>query len=111
LWQAGPGGKGPATLGSLKKIYLEKLKNGGIMEQCRQLTYDERKAAEAAFQGAPFDPKLSESARKVYLGISSAMSKKRNEAFQEFGLTQPVTRPKRATTEFQVRPRAKTTLW
>jgi hypothetical protein len=77
----------------------------------RSLTNDERKAAEAAFRGAPFDPQLSESARKVYLGISSAMANKRNEAFQEFDLSQPATKAKRASTESQARYRAKSTLW
>ena len=59
-----------------------------MQQQNRPLTYDERKAAEAAFRGAPFDPQLSESARKVYLGISSAMANKRNEAFQDYDLSQ-----------------------
>ena len=40
----------------------------------RSLTNDEKKAAEAAFRGAPFNPKWSEAARKVYRGISSVMS-------------------------------------
>jgi len=82
-----------------------------MQQQNRPLTYDERKAAEAAFRGAPFDPQLSESARKVYLGISSAMANKRNEAFQEFGLSQPSTMAKRASKEPQARSRAKSTLW
>ena len=82
-----------------------------MQQQHRSLTYDEKKAAEAAFRGAPFDPQLSESARKVYLGISSAMSNKRNKAFQEFDLTEPSTKLKRIATEAQVRPRTKTTLW
>ncbi|HYM37147.1 MAG TPA: hypothetical protein VES96_01975 [Nitrospiraceae bacterium] len=38
----------------------------------RILTYDERKAAEAAFAGRPFDPVWSESARTVYEGILTA---------------------------------------
>ena len=54
-----------------------------MQQHNRPLTNDERKAAEAAFKGAPFDPKLSEAARKVYLGLSSAMANKRNEVFQE----------------------------
>jgi len=78
-------------------------------QQIRPLTYDERKAAEAAFRRAPFDPQLSESARKVYLGISSAMANKRNEAFQEFDLSQPVIMSKRASTESHIRPRTKST--
>ena len=35
----------------------------------RDLTYDERKAAEAAFRGRPFDPAWSPAARSVYDGI------------------------------------------
>jgi hypothetical protein len=42
----------------------------------RDLTYDERKAAEAAFRGLPVDPKWSKSARGVYEGILSAMNGK-----------------------------------
>ena len=33
------------------------------------LTYDEQKAAEAAFQGLPLDPKWSSHAQEIYLGI------------------------------------------
>ena len=42
----------------------------------RDLTYDERKAAEAAFRGLPVDPKWSKAARGVYDGILSAMQGK-----------------------------------
>ena len=49
----------------------------------RSLTYDEKKAAEAAFNGLPFNPKWSEAAHTVYLGISSAMGNKHKEVFQE----------------------------
>jgi hypothetical protein len=38
----------------------------------RYLTYDEKKAAEAAFRGLPRDPKWSEAARDVYDGIIKA---------------------------------------
>ncbi len=38
----------------------------------RTLTYDERKAAAAAFAGRPFDPSWSEAARIVYDGILAA---------------------------------------
>jgi hypothetical protein len=38
----------------------------------RPLTHDEKKAAEAAFHGSPFDPQWSEAARKVYVGLSVA---------------------------------------
>jgi hypothetical protein len=39
----------------------------------RELTYDEKKAAEAAFTGRPFNPEWSEAARKVYDGIAGVM--------------------------------------
>ena len=39
----------------------------------RDLTNDERKAAEAAFQGRPFNSAWSESARVIYDGIFIAM--------------------------------------
>ncbi len=42
------------------------------MSQPRPLTHDEKKAAEAAFQGRPFDASWSKSARGVYEGILKA---------------------------------------
>ena len=41
----------------------------------RQITHDEKKAAEAAFVGRPFNPKWSDAARIVYDGILAAMGK------------------------------------
>ena len=43
----------------------------------------EQKAAEAAFQGLPCDPKWSQAAQTVYVGISSAMEHKQNEVILE----------------------------
>lgn len=43
----------------------------------RPLSYDEAKAAEAAFQGQPFDDAWSETARAIYDGILDAMLKRR----------------------------------
>ncbi len=40
--------------------------------QPRPLTYDESKAAEAAFQGQPFNPSWSAAAQVVYEGILAA---------------------------------------
>ena len=65
----------------------------------RSLTYDEKKAAEAAFNGSPCDPKWSEAERNVYLGLSSAMANQRNEAFQEVRPLQVTTIAKRAASE------------
>ena len=81
------------------------------MQQPRRLTHDESKAAEAAFKGIPFDPKWSEAARKVYLGISAAIANKRNEAFQEIDLIKTTTLTKRVVRETKSRSRAKSTLW
>jgi hypothetical protein len=41
----------------------------------RALTNDEKKAAESAFTGGPFNPEWSESARKVYDGILNVTGK------------------------------------
>ncbi|GKS56876.1 hypothetical protein YTPLAS18_04030 [Nitrospira sp.] len=40
----------------------------------RPLTNDERKAAEAAFQGEPFNEDWSQSAREMYEGISAFLT-------------------------------------
>ncbi|MCI1278498.1 MAG: hypothetical protein LKG23_05885 [Nitrospira sp.] len=44
--------------------------------QC-SLTYDETKAAEAAFTGEPFNPAWSAAAANVYAGILSSLEKRR----------------------------------
>jgi hypothetical protein len=45
-------------------------------EQARlELSHDEKKAAEAAFTGGEFNPKWSDTARKVYDGIAAVMGK------------------------------------
>ncbi|GJL54403.1 MAG: hypothetical protein NPIRA02_15350 [Nitrospirales bacterium] len=54
-----------------------------MQQHNRPLTYDEKKAAEAAFQGLPCDPKWSQAAHSVYAGISSAMMNKRHQVFEE----------------------------
>jgi hypothetical protein len=41
-------------------------------ESPRSLTYDEKKAAEAAFRGEPFNPAWSAAAARVYEGILMA---------------------------------------
>ena len=43
----------------------------------RSLSHDETKAAEAAFQGQPFDASWSQSARVIYDGILAALRKRR----------------------------------
>ncbi|GKS57508.1 hypothetical protein YTPLAS18_10350 [Nitrospira sp.] len=52
----------------------------------RALTYDEGKAAEAAFQGLPFNPEWSDTARKVYDGIVLAMGERQLAAMGESDL-------------------------
>ena len=42
----------------------------------RTLTYDETKAAEAAFKGEPFNPAWSAAAATVYAGITEAIEKR-----------------------------------
>jgi hypothetical protein len=55
----------------------------------RALTYDEKKAAEAAFTGRPFNPEWSDAARKVYDGILSVMGKTAKDIVTE-GELEPV---------------------
>ena len=45
------------------------------IQTSRTLSHDERKAAEAAFAGRPFNPAWSESAKKVYDGLVHALPK------------------------------------
>jgi hypothetical protein len=44
------------------------------IEKGRSLTYDELKAAEAAFRGEPFNPVWSAAAAQVYAGILGALA-------------------------------------
>ena len=53
----------------------------------RPLTYDEKKAAEAAFRGAPFNSDWSESARKVYEGLALAIANRQGQASTELELS------------------------
>jgi hypothetical protein len=46
------------------------------MTSSTYLTFDEKKAAEAAFQGLPCDPQWSASAREVYDGILGVLLKR-----------------------------------
>ncbi len=49
---------------------------GRTSQPPRALTYDESKAAEAAFRGDPFNPSWSASAQTIYDGILAAMGKR-----------------------------------
>lgn len=57
--------------------------NAPEANQPRALTYDEQKAAEAAFLGEPFNPAWSAAAATVYEGIVSAMSRMQIAALTE----------------------------
>jgi hypothetical protein len=48
------------------------------MTEPKPLTYNEQKAAEAAFTGAPSNPDWTEAARLLYLRLSSAMTARRD---------------------------------
>lgn len=81
--------------------FMVKNKRRTVMQQKnRSLTYDEKKAAEAAFKGLPFDSNWSEAAHKVYLGISSTMADKGNEVFQEDGPLETTTTAMQSVSEF-----------
>ncbi|MBM4132725.1 MAG: hypothetical protein FJ245_03055 [Nitrospira sp.] len=45
----------------------------------RPLTHDELKAAEAAFQGQPFNVDWSQSARAIYDGLAAALRKRQDD--------------------------------
>jgi hypothetical protein len=40
-----------------------------LMDRARALSFDEKRAAEAAFRGMPVDPKWSLGAQSIYYGI------------------------------------------
>ena len=52
----------------------------GAMTEPKPLTYDERKAAEAAFRGYPPDPDWTDSAHEIYVRLSAATSTRRTTA-------------------------------
>lgn len=49
------------------------------MAEPKPLTYDERKAAEAAFVGAPPDPKWTEAAQLLYMRLSATVQARSKE--------------------------------
>ncbi len=55
--------------------------------QSRSLTYDEKKAAEAAFRGSQFDPSWSEGALKVYEGLRLAMARRKRQGVAAFDVS------------------------
>ncbi len=82
-----------------------------MVKNVRPLTHDEKKAAEAAFRGIPFDPKWSEAARKVYLGIATAIANKRNTAFADMDLPKIPKITKRSTVKAGSEGGAKAKPW
>jgi hypothetical protein len=56
-------------------------------KQTRPLTHDEKKAAEAAFRGAPFNSDWSDSARKIYEGLTLAIAHRRGQVSSELELS------------------------
>ena len=61
------------------------------MDSTRQITHDEKKAAEAAFTGRPFNPKWSDAARIVYDGITTAIKSARSvEMLDELEPVEPL---------------------
>ena len=78
---------------------LDNMGFGAIYSRmARYLTYDEKKAAEAAFRGLPCDPTWSDAARAVYNGITKALhvqlpieSPDETDEQMEFGILIDVT--------------------
>lgn len=66
---------------TLGRDHLDAKRENG--ENPRELTHDEKKAAEAAFRGAPFNPAWSSSAARVYVGILTAMNSTQTAAFAD----------------------------
>jgi hypothetical protein len=69
LWS--PEISGPGT-----SAYYRKTLAGGAMTQLKSLTYDEHKAAEAAFRGYPPDGDWTDSAQEIYARLSEAITKR-----------------------------------
>jgi hypothetical protein len=55
----------------------------------RILTCDEQKAAEAAFQGRPCNPKWSSSAQTIYEGLTKALTARASVEEREEALVAP----------------------
>ena len=49
----------------------------------KPLTYDEHKAAEAAFRGYPPNTDWTDSAQKIYVRLSASIAKRNATAFNE----------------------------
>ena len=69
LWS--PEISGPGTSAHYRKTLA-----GGAMTEPKSLTYDEHKAAEAAFRGDPPHADWSDSAQEIYARLSEAITKR-----------------------------------
>lgn len=54
------------------------------MTELKPLTYDEHKAAEAAFRGYPADPDWTEAARLLYVKLSTAIARRNGKLSPSF---------------------------
>jgi len=75
------------------------------------LTHDEKKAAEAAFRGAPFDPAWSHAARRVYQGISAAMAIKPYSILNEMVIETTKPSPFSLPKKHKASPKTGTKIW
>lgn len=69
LWS--PEISGPGTPAHYRKTLA-----GGAMKQLKSLTYDEHKAAEAAFRGYPPRADWTDSAKEMYARLSEVVTKR-----------------------------------
>jgi hypothetical protein len=72
LWS--PEISGPGTSAYYRKTLA------GAMTEPKPLTYDEHKAAEAAFRGYLPNADWTDSAQEIYAGLSAAIAKRRTTA-------------------------------
>ena len=72
LWSSEVSGSGTSA------YYRKKLT--GAMTEPKPLTYDEHKAAEAAFCGYPPNADWTDSAQEIYARLSAAIAKRRTTA-------------------------------
>jgi len=84
LREAGSSRKRSTSTGSLKRRVI--MSERVMSEREPTLTHDEKKAAEAAFCGAPFNPVWSQAARKVYQGISAVMAQRSCSILNEIAI-------------------------
>jgi hypothetical protein len=66
----------PKISGSGTSAHYRKTLAGGAMTGPKSLTYDEHKAAEAAFRGYPPHADWTDSAQEIYARLSEAITKR-----------------------------------